>query len=64
MADQKKTLVLGASANPERYSHLAINKLRSKGHPVVGIGKSQVSVGDVAIETEKPISDLDTVSVI
>jgi predicted CoA-binding protein len=64
MADQKKTLVLGASANPERYSHLAINKLRSKGHPVVGIGKSQVSVGDVAIETEKkPISDLDTVSV-
>ena len=64
MADQKKTLVLGASANPERYSHLAINKLRSKGHPVVGIGKLQVSVGDVAIETEKkPISDLDTVSV-
>jgi predicted CoA-binding protein len=56
--------VLGASANPERYSHLAINKLRSNGHPVVGIGKSQVSVGDVAIETEKkPIADLDTVSV-
>jgi predicted CoA-binding protein len=64
MADQKKTLVLGASANPERYSHLAMNKLRSKGHPVVGIGKSQVSVGDVKIETEKkPIADLDTVSV-
>lgn len=64
MADQKKTLVLGASANPERYSHLAMNKLRSKGHPVVGIGKSQVTVGDVKIETEKkPIADLDTVSV-
>ena len=64
MADQKKTLVLGASANPERYSHLAINKLRSKWHPVLGIGKSQVKVGDVDIDTEKkPIGDLDTVTV-
>ena len=35
----KKTLVLGASSNPARYSYLAINQLRSKGHDVVAIGK-------------------------
>ncbi len=27
----KKTLVLGATTNPARYSYLAINKLREKG---------------------------------
>ena len=31
----KKTLVLGASANPSRYSYLAINQLRAKGNDVV-----------------------------
>ncbi|MBN8854789.1 MAG: CoA-binding protein [Sphingobacteriales bacterium 50-39] len=54
MADQsKKTLVLGASNNPQRYSYLAVNRLRSKGHPVVAIGKKQVRVADVDIDTEK-----------
>ena len=53
MADQlKKTLVLGASPNPSRYSFLAVNNLRSKGHPVVAIGKNRSTVADVAIDTE------------
>lgn len=64
MADPKKTLILGASANPERYSFLALNRLRDNGHPVLGIGKSLVRVADVDIQTDKrPISGLDTVSV-
>ena len=50
---EKKTLVLGASDNPGRYSFLAINRLRGKGHPVVAIGQRLVMAGDVAIETEK-----------
>ena len=59
----KKTLVLGASANPARYSYLAINKLRSKGHEVVGIGLKKGRVTDVHIQTEKmPINNLDTVT--
>jgi predicted CoA-binding protein len=64
MADQsKKTLVLGASANPERYSYLAVNRLRSKGHPVVAIGKKKVRVGDIDIDTEKKdFSAVDTVT--
>ena len=53
MNESKKTLVLGASDNPSRYSYLAVNRLRSHGHPVVAIGKKNTMVGDVPIEKEK-----------
>jgi predicted CoA-binding protein len=53
MSEKKKTLVLGASDNPSRYSFLAVNRLRNHGHPVVAIGKRHSIVGDVAIEKEK-----------
>jgi len=64
MSDQlKKTLVIGASDNPSRYSYLAVNRLRSKGHPVVALGRRPVKVADVAIETEKKdFSGVDTVT--
>ncbi len=38
----KKTVILGASDNPERYSYLALEKLKRYGHPVVAIGKKEV----------------------
>jgi predicted CoA-binding protein len=47
----KKTLVLGASSNPSRYSYLAVNHLREKGHDVVAIGKRTGLVNDVEIIT-------------
>ena len=49
MSAKKKTVVLGASANPSRYSYLAINRLRAHDHPVVAVGKKQGKVGDVEI---------------
>ncbi|MBS1663202.1 MAG: CoA-binding protein [Bacteroidetes bacterium] len=59
----KKTLVLGASDNPDRYSYLAMNRLRVKGHPVVAIGRKRVRAGDIEIETEKKeYADVDTVT--
>ncbi len=59
----KKTLVLGASDNPSRYSYLALKALQSKGHEVTAIGKRNAKVGEVEIETtQKDISDLDTVT--
>jgi len=59
----KKTLVLGASENPSRYSYLAINKLRSKGHEVIALGKKTGIVSDVSIQTGQPaIEDIDTVT--
>ena len=59
----KKTLVLGASPNPARYSFLAINRLREHNHPVVAIGKNISVVADVPIASKiAPIHDLDTVT--
>jgi uncharacterized protein len=59
----RKTLVLGASLNPSRYSFLAINRLRNHGHEVVAIGKTTGNIGDVNIITERPqINDVDTVT--
>ncbi|RTL59568.1 MAG: CoA-binding protein [Sphingobacteriales bacterium] len=59
----KKTLVLGASDNPSRYSYLAINRLRNNGHEVIAIGRKAATVADVNIETEKkPIENIDTVT--
>lgn len=61
--NNKKTLVLGASANPSRYSYLAINMLREKGHEVTAIGKRTGKVNDVEIKAEEqPIENLDTVT--
>lgn len=60
---KKKTLVLGASENPSRYSYLAINKLRANGHPVVAIGKKAGKVNDTTITTEHETEeDIDTVT--
>ncbi|HMH31755.1 MAG TPA: CoA-binding protein [Puia sp.] len=59
----KKTLVIGASDNPERYSFLAVNRLREHGYPVVAIGSRKIKVADVDVDTEKkPFDHVDTVS--
>lgn len=59
----KTTLVLGASANPTRYSNIAINRLRRNNHPVVAIGKRNGMVGDTPVETApRDIDNLDTVT--
>jgi len=63
MNEKKKTLVLGASENPSRYSYLALQRLQSHQHPVVAIGKRKGFVGNVAIETDKKEwKDIDTVT--
>jgi predicted CoA-binding protein len=59
----KKTMVLGASTSPERYSNLAVRRLRTAGHPVAAIGRTTASIGDVEIHTDKaPVGDVDTVT--
>ncbi len=61
--EKKKTLVLGASENPARYSNLAIKKLVSYQHPVVAIGRRRGAVNGVQIETEqKNFENVDTVT--
>jgi len=63
MDERKKTVVLGASANPSRYSYLAIKKLRANQHPVIGVGKRKGMVDDVKIETDHvAVQGVDTVT--
>src|ERR1700754_4625620 len=63
MPQPKKTVVLGASPNPARYSYLAVQRLKQSGHPVVAIGKRAAMSGDTAIETGmQATSDVDTVT--
>jgi len=63
MPATKKTLVLGASDNPARYSFLAVNKLREHHHPVIAVGKKTSMVADVQVTAQAaPIPDLDTVT--
>lgn len=59
----KKTLVLGASDNPSRYSYLAINRLMKYGHPVVAVGRKKTAVAGIEIDKEKKEFDgIDTVT--
>ncbi len=59
----KKTLVLGASENPQRYSYLAIQKLQLYNHPVVAIGKKAGTVlGINIVNKAEPEEDIDTVT--
>ena len=59
----KKTVVLGASDNPSRYSFLAVERLREKGHPVVAVGKREGKIKDTPILTGEPlVNDVDTVT--
>ncbi len=53
----KKTLVIGGSPKPDRFSNKAILKLLSYGHPVVSIGLRDAKVASVVILTGKPQID-------
>lgn len=59
----KKTLVVGASIKPERYSNMVIRKLTNYNHDTVAFGMRQGEEHGVVIDTElKPYKDIDTVT--
>jgi len=59
----KKTLVIGASENPERYSNKAIRALLSHNQEVVALGIKKGSVEGVDFHIEKePFENIDTVT--
>lgn len=59
----RKTLVIGASENPERYSNRAIRALLAHGHEVVAIGLRSGRVESVSFDSErKAFENIDTVT--
>ena len=60
----KKTIVLGASENPARYSNMAVKRLRAHHHEVVAIGKKAGEIEDVPVQDKKTDEDaVDTVTI-
>jgi uncharacterized protein len=58
-----KTLVIGASPNPERYSYKAVQKLLENKHEVVAVGLRIGSIGKVQIQAvAAPIADIHTIT--
>ncbi len=59
----KKTLVLGASLNPARYSNMAIIRLTQNGHTVNAVGQKEGEVAEVCITKEKKaFKEIDTIT--
>ena len=60
---KKKTVIIGASENPERYAFMAAHRLVKYGHPIVNLGKKQGMVAGEPILTDKPyLEDVDTIT--
>jgi uncharacterized protein len=58
-----KTLVLGASTKPDRYSHKAALRLLQHGHDIVLIGVQQGEIqGQAILNGEPDLFDIDTVT--
>lgn len=61
--ESKKTVVIGASTNPNRYSYMAIHRLIEKGHEVVPVGIKKGDVGGLKIvDYSEEISDVNTIT--
>ena len=64
MAEKRKTLVLGASPNPVRFSHKAVKSLLRHEQEVVAVGLREGLIIEEEILVGKPaIDDIHTVSV-
>jgi hypothetical protein len=58
----KKTLVIGASMNPDRFSYMAVRKLKYNSYHVVAMGLREGEIFGVPIE--KPFSKFENIHTI
>ena len=58
-----KTLVIGASHKPERYSNIAMNLLRKYAHETVALGRKERKFNDWHIlEGQPTLENIDTIT--
>jgi uncharacterized protein len=58
-----KTLIVGASTNPERYAFKAAKSLLAHGHEIELVGKKEGDILENIIKTNYPdFEDIDTVT--
>ncbi|MFW5792825.1 MAG: CoA-binding protein [Bacteroidota bacterium] len=59
----KKTLVIGASANPMRYSNRAVRRLLENNIEVHAIGRFKTTIDGIEVQTEQNyIKDIHTIA--
>ena len=59
----KKTLILGATPDTNRYAYLAAERLQSHGHEFIPVGRKKGSVLGKTIINDRPIvGNVDTVT--
>ncbi|MBK9109068.1 MAG: CoA-binding protein [Saprospiraceae bacterium] len=64
MPTNKKTIVIGASSNPERSVYKALSLLKNKGHEIYAIGKKEEEVHGIPIHGQTTIQqDVDTITI-
>jgi predicted CoA-binding protein len=64
MVSKGKTLVLGASLNPDRYSNRAVLQLKSKGIEVIAMGINKGKIGSVSLVLPfEELSNIHTISI-
>ncbi|NUQ24108.1 MAG: CoA-binding protein [Saprospiraceae bacterium] len=62
-AHSKRTIVLGATPNPQRFAFLAVQRLKSYGHEVFPVGIRRGQVAGIDILNDFPVIDqVDTVT--
>jgi predicted CoA-binding protein len=60
---KKKTVVLGATDNPDRFAYRAAHSLVRHGHEIEPVGiKHGMVAGKEIINDKRPIADVDTVT--
>lgn len=58
-----KTLIMGASTNPERYAYKAAISLLARGHKVELVGQKEGEIEGYEIQTNYPdLEEIDTVT--
>ena len=63
ITDMKKTLIIGASDNPDRYSYKAAERLLAHGHEIELLGLRPRKIFGRIIDTErKNYADINTVT--
>ncbi len=59
----KKTVVIGASTNTERYAYKAVVSLQKNKHEVIPVGLRDGEINGTKIRTDKPfIENVDTIT--
>ena len=61
--NSKKTIVLGASNNPGRYSFMAVNRLKQSEYEVIPVGIKKGEIAGIPIQNGQPFHEgVDTVT--